>query len=70
MEVDEEPMEPTDPVENTLPVHSPETELKEVPPAEESVPPSSDGASHPIRVSGEDGHGSSEESQQDGIHSE
>ncbi len=65
MEVDEEPMDPTDPVEDTLPVHNPETELKEVPAAGESVPPSSDGASYHIMVSREDGHGSSEESQKD-----
>ncbi len=51
MEVDEEPMEPTDPVEDTLPAHNPETDLKEVLAAEESVPPSSDGASYPIVVS-------------------
>ncbi len=51
MEVDEEPMNPTDPVEDTLPIHSPEAELKEVPAEERSVPPSPDGTSPPIVVS-------------------
>ncbi len=70
MEVDEEPINPTDPVEDILPVHSPEAELKEVPAAGESVPPCPDGASSPIMVPREDGCDLNEESQKDSLQNE
>ncbi len=63
-------MDPTDPVENTLPVHSPGAELKEVPAEGRSVPPSPDGDSSPVVVSRENGCNSGEESQKDSPHSE
>ncbi len=70
MEVDEEPIDPTDPVEEILPVHSPEAELKEVPAAGGSVPPRSDGASSPITVPWEDGCDLNKESRKDSLLSE
>ncbi len=70
MEVDEEPIDPTDPVEDILPVHSPEAELKEVPAAGESVSPHSDRASSLIVAPREDGGDLNEESQEDSLQSE
>ncbi len=63
-------MDPTDPVEDTLQVHSPGAELKEVPAEGSSVPPSPDGAGSPVVVSREDGCDSGEESQKHRPHSE
>ncbi len=65
MAVDEQPMDPTDPMEEMSPVHSLEAESKEVPAAGRNVPPHSDGASSPIAVPQEDGCDLNEESQKD-----
>ncbi len=65
MEVDDEPRESTDPVEDASPAPNPEPELKEAPTAEESVPLNSEGASRPIVISPEDGPGLNGESQED-----
>ncbi len=55
MEVDEEPVDSTDPVGDITLIHNPEAELEELPAAGKSVPPCSDGASSPIVVPREDG---------------
>ncbi len=70
MEVDEEPIDSTDPVEDILPVHSPEAELKEVPAAGESGLPCPGRASSSIVVPQENGCDLNEGSQKDGLQSE
>ena len=70
MEVDEEPINPTDPVEDILPAHSPEVELEEVPTAGESVPPCPDETGSSTVVPREDGDDLIEESQKDSLQRE
>ncbi len=65
MEVDEEPRDFADPVEDALPAPNPETELTKAPAARENAPPNPGGACCPIVTPPEDGLGSYEESQKD-----
>ncbi len=65
MEVDEEPRDSADPVEDALPAPDPGTELTKAPAAGEDAPPNPDGACCPIVTPPEDGPGSYKESQKD-----
>ncbi len=75
MEVDEGPMDPTDPVEEMSPVHSTGAELKEMSAAGTSIPLCSGeaapiGTSSPVTVPRDDRIDPNEESQKDSLQSE
>ncbi len=70
MEVDEEPRNSTDPVENASPAPDPETELETAAAAEDDASSNPDGIGCPAIMLPEDGPGPSEEGQKGSPHRE